>query len=381
MSQPPSPAPVRRWLAGPLPDDVARSLDRLARTDDVCHVAVLPDVHLSGDVCTGTAVATRRLLYPQAVGQDIGCGMAAVATDATADLLADEQAAGRLLAGLYRTVPAIRHGRRSLRAALPEPLADLPLSHPALEKLKARDARVEFATLGRGNHFLEFQADDAGRLWLMLHSGSRAAGQAVTEHHLRQTRPMNTGLLALETDSNAGRSYLSDMEWACRFADQSRRAMAEAVAGLLAELFGVAVDWDTCRTCNHNHVRQETHFGADLWVHRKGAIPAGDSEPGIIPGSMGTASFHVTGRGHADALGSSSHGAGRALSRAEAFRAIPEAELRRQLRHVWFDHRLAGKLRDEAPSAYKDVHAVMRAQRDLTRIDRRLHPLLSYKGA
>jgi tRNA-splicing ligase RtcB len=214
----------------------------------------------------------------------------------------------------------------------------------------------------------------------MVHSGLRAMGQAITAHHLRLAERANTGLLFLDADSPGGQAYLRDAGWACRYAEASRRAMMDGVAVLLAELFGVTADAESVIHCNHNHVRREMHYGAECWVHRKGAVSAREGEPGIIPGSMGTASFHVTGRGHADALCSSSHGAGRRLSRSEARQAIGADDLERQLRDVWFDHRLADRLRDEAPAAYKDIHAVMRAQRDLTRIVRRLRPLLNYKG-
>lgn len=371
---------ARHWLAEPLPPDVASALDRLARTEDVRRVAVMPDVHLSRDVCTGTVLATGHRLFPQAVGSDVGCGMAALRFDAPADLL-DEGRAARLLAGLYRVVPAMRHPRATLREQLPGPLAQAALSHPSLEKLKHRDGRVQFATLGRGNHFLEFQADEGGALWVTVHSGSRALGQTLNTHHLRQARPANTGLLYLDAASEAGRAYFQDVEWACRYAEASRRAMLDAVAALMDDLYGVAADPGSVLHCHHNHLRRETHFGEELWVHRKGAVSARDGEPAIIPGSMGAASFHVTGRGHAEALCSSSHGAGRRLSRTEARAAISTRELERQLREVWFDHRQADRLRDEAPGAYKDIHAVMRAQRDLTRIVRRLQPVLSYKGA
>lgn len=380
MKQSPTPAIVHCWLADPLPGDVARSIERLVQTEDVRVVAVMPDVHLSGDVCTGTVVAAKSRIYPAAVGTDIGCGMAAVRFVCDAGILADDQSAGRLLAGLYRTIPAIRHPRATLRQRLPEVLLDLSLSAPQLEKLKGRDARVEFATLGRGNHFIEFQADEAGQLWLMLHSGSRAMGQAVTNYHLRQANVSNTGLAFLEAETDAGRAYLADLAWAYGYAAESRRAMVEAVCAVMAELFGVAPERDSLVSCNHNHVRLETHFGEEFWVHRKGAISASEGEAGIVPGSMGTASFHVLGRGHAEALRSSSHGAGRVMSRAEAFKSIRADDLRRQMKHVWYDHRLESKLRDEAPAAYKDIHAVMRAQRELTRIVRRLRPILSYKG-
>lgn len=376
-----SPATRRQWPAGPLPKDVAISLDRLAQAADVRHVAVMPDVHLSHEVCTGVVVATQHLLYPHAVGSDIGCGMAALRFRGRAEALADEHSAARLLAGLYRSVPTIRHSRRTGKEKLPESLSDCPLSAPSLEKLTARDGRVEFATLGRGNHFLEFQADDDGFLWLMLHSGSRALGQAISEHHVGRATAKDGELPCLDADSAAGRAYLADVEWACRYADESRREIVRAASAVVSEKLGLEADAESLICCNHNHVRRECHFGTEVWVHRKGAISASAGEPGIIPGSMGTQSFHVCGRGHEPALESSSHGAGRLLSGSQAFRTIRRAEFDRQLRDVWFDRRLADKLRDEAPSAYKNIRTVMRAQRDLTCIVRRLRPVLCYKGA
>lgn len=374
---------VRQWLVEPLPADVARSIERLAAAPDVRHVAVMPDVHLSGEVCVGVAMATERLIYPAAVGSDIGCGMAAIRFDASADLLADEAAAARVLAGLYARVPSLKQRPGTAPAALPEKLEPSALSSPKLEKHKSRDGRWQFGTLGRGNHFIELQADQDAALWLMIHSGSRAMGQAITAHHLAAAAApagKSLKLVALDADSPAGQAYLADVAWAVEYAMQNRLAMIDAVAGLLQSLFGVTSMPESLIHSNHNHVRRETHFGRELWVHRKGALSAASDEAGVIPGSMGTASFHVVGRGCTEALGSSSHGAGRALSRTEASRAIGARQLERELRGVWFDNRQTQRLRDEAPSAYKDIHAVMRAQRDLTCITRELRPLLSYKG-
>ena len=149
---------------------------------------------------------------------------------------------------------------------------------------------------------------------------------------------------------------------------------------MLAELFGIRLAEDSLIHANHNHIRREVHGGVEIWVHRKGALSAQPGEPGIIPGSMGTASFHTVGRGLPAALCSSSHGAGRALSRSAAIQAIGERQLLREMQGVWFDQRKADKLRDEAPSAYKDIFAIMRAQRELTQIVRQVQPVLSYKG-
>jgi tRNA-splicing ligase RtcB len=274
----------------------------------------------------------------------------------------------------------MRHGRETLRDSLPDALEQVPLSDSRLDKIKHRDGRVQFGTLGRGNHFLEFQKDQDGALWLMVHSGSRGIGQAISQHHLGKAASASNGLHYFDAESEAGMAYLADHRWACCYAEMSRRAMLEAVAALVEQLFAVPADWSSTVHCNHNHVRRETHFGNELWVHRKGAVSAHIDEPGIIPGSMGTASFHVEGRGLEDSLCSSSHGAGRRMSRGQAFKAITMGDLVRQMKGIWFDHRWADRLRDEAPLAYKDIHAVMRAQHDLTRIVRQLWPVLNYKG-
>jgi len=234
--------------------------------------------------------------------------------------------------------------------------------------------------LGRGNHFVEFQGDSEGSVWLMIHSGSRAMGQAITAHHLAGSIPTSGRLRSLAADSPAGKAYLNDMSWAVSYAEQNRLAMLHAVADVLDEMFGAALQSETLIHGNHNHVRREVHAGNSFWVHRKGALSAMAEELGVIPGSMGSSSFHVAGRGNEASLCSSSHGAGRALSRGDAARSISARQLRREMQGIWFDQRQIDRLRDEAPSAYKDIRAVMRAQRDLTRIVRELHPVLSYKA-
>lgn len=379
MSEHPSPAAVRRqWLCEPLPDDAAALLDKLARSDDVVRMAVMPDVHLANEICVGTVIATTRLIYINAVGGDIGCGMTAVAFDCGADVLNHETAAARMLDGLYRDVPA---NRRHVALPWPEQLNQAAPADPALATVAQREGRVQLGTLGGGNHFLEFQEADDGRLWVMVHSGSRAMGQAIRGAYLRHTMITATGFRALDADSPAGAAYLAAAAWAVEYASANRRAMADAVVALLGKLFAVRVLDGSFMNCAHNYVRREEHFGRALWVHRKGAMSAAEGEAGIIPGSMGTRSFHVEGRGCDEALRSSSHGAGRAMSRHKARAAVSARLLHQQMRGVWFDHRLANNLREEAPKAYKDVSAVLRAQKELTRIQRTLRPILCYKGA
>ncbi len=373
-------AAVRTWLIEPLSPEVRRAIERLARAPDVCRIAVMPDVHLAGGVCVGNVLATNRLVYPQAVGADIGCGMAAVAFHAEAAVVGAETVARSILGELRGAVPLMRHSSLAASPSMPESLNESPLSHPVLDARAEREGRVEFGTLGRGNHFLEFQADDEGRLWLMVHSGSRVMGQYITEWHARNATKSGGGLFCLDSEEQTGREYLSDVTWARRYGDRSRRWIIQATTELLSRLLGVAADWDSLITCDHNHVQREDHGGQVLWVHRKGANEAAEGQPGIIPGSMGTWSVHAVGRGGPEALRSSSHGAGRRLSRHEARRQISSRRLSRELEGVWFDERAAAGFREEAPSAYKDIEAVLRTQRDLVRVVRRLRPVLVYKG-
>ena len=363
----------------PMEDAAATAIERVRRAEDVAYVAVLPDVHAAGDACVGTATATRRLVYPSAVGGDIGCGLLAVAFDSPADLLRDPARAGTMLRALGDRIPAQRRHRRNVMP-MPPALRAGDLSHPPLAAAVRDEAALQLGTLGGGNHFVELQADDDDRLWLMIHSGSRAAGQAVKAHHLARATIRSAGMMGLDTATDDGRAYLYDQEWARAYADANRRVMAERVVGAVAELFGVRAVESSAIACDHNHVRAELHFGQTLLVHRKGAMPADDGLAGVVPGSMGTLSYHVEGRGVADSLRSGAHGAGRLLSRGACRERFTRADVRRQMGGVWFDPRMTDALREESPKGYKDVRSVMRAQADLLKVVRTLRPVLVYKG-
>jgi tRNA-splicing ligase RtcB len=371
-------AAMHTWLIEPLEPAVAEAIARLRRAPDVQHIAVLPDVHLASDVCIGIAIGTSHLLYPQAVGGDIGCGILALAFDAIGEQLADPSVAGSVLAGIGRAVPNLRRNRSAV-LKMPQELIDSPLSHASLASVLRDDGVLQFGTLGSGNHFIELQADDENRLWLMIHSGSRAMGQAIREHHMAKAEPSGSGLKSLDARDERGLTYLADLNWARRYADANRRAMAQQVAHVLGEVLAIEPRWETAITTDHNHLISETHHGRPLWVHRKGAMAAGAGVAGVLPGSMGTTSFHVVGRGCTESLCSSAHGAGRALSRIASRRAISRHDLYRQMRGVWYDPRMANSLREEAPSAYEDIRAVLRAQHELVTITRTLRPLLNYK--
>jgi tRNA-splicing ligase RtcB len=358
---------------------VRRALDRARRADDVVRLAVMPDVHLATDVCVGTAMATRRLVYPAAVGGDIGCGMLAVRFDAPADVLADPARAGAVLRAIGERAPS-RRRHRAATLPLPQDCAVSDLSHPALTSDAKDEGTLQFGTLGGGNHFIELQADADARLWLMIHSGSRAMGQAIRSHHLARSTMRSGAMPVLDTAIDTGQAYLHDQEWARRYARGNRLAMAEQVFAALRDVADVRPIDSTLIECDHNHVRCESHFGQTLLVHRKGAMPADENLPGVIPGSMGTTSVHVVGRGVEESLRSSAHGAGRQMSRHAARERFNRAELRHQMSGVWYDPRLAKAMCEESPKAYKDLRTVLRAQADLVEVVRTLRPLLVYKG-
>lgn len=368
--------PLHTWLINPLHGDVRDAIGRLRRAPDVQHIAVMPDVHLAADVCIGVAMGTTHLIYPQAVGGDIGCGILAVPFDSTADCIADP---ARLLAGFPHAVPARRWNRKSA-PDLPDELADATLSCPQLQKAWRHQAALEFGTLGSGNHFAELQADGDNRLWLMVHTGSRAIGPAIRDYHLGQAEAIGSGLRALDANSSKGRDYLHDVTVARSYAAANRRRIALNIGTLIVSTLNVTLQWELAITSDHNHVESEIHSGRSLWVHRKGAMTAAEGEWGALPGSMGAASFHVRGRGCPEALRSSAHGAGRLMTRTAARQKVSARELQRQMTGIWYDYRLVDQLRDEAPSAYKDIRAVARAQRELVKIARVLRPLLNYKG-
>lgn len=370
---------VRTWLTEPVGPEVRRAVERIATADDVQQVAIMPDVHLAGDVCIGSVIATTRLIYPAAVGGDIGCGIAAAAFDLPADALRSESRAKALFNRLRELVPPIRRNRDAL-SQMNSDLCSAPLTDERLESIRRKEGLLQFGTLGRGNHFLEFQSDDDGRLWLMVHSGSRAMGQAIRDFHIERATESSRGMKFLDSESPQGAAYHSDAAWARRYASGNRRAMVELAAAAIRDLANGSLDESTYFDCDHNHVERESHGGEPVWVHRKGANSAAAGERGIIPGSMGTQSFHVLGRGNPDSLWSSSHGAGRAMSREEARRKISPSDLRAQLGETIFIEEDVPALCEEAPEAYKDISDVMRAQKDLIKRVRRLIPVLSYKG-
>jgi len=334
----------------------------------------MPDVHLAKEVCVGIVLATQDLIYPAAIGGDIGCGVSAMPFNVSA-----ERVTADLLAPLQRLIP-IRTRDATVAVELPQSLQEKKLSSSSIERLKCRDGTLSFGTIGRGNHFFELSEDAFGRLWALVHSGSRGMGPAIQGHHRRIAQRRSHGFDCIEADSEQGQAYLSDLSWARRYASESRRLIITAAAAILEQTLGAEPLEEEWIDCDHNHVQHEEHSGRMLWIHRKGSLEARDGQAAVIPGSMGTPTYLVEGRGCEAALRSSSHGAGRALSRTAARQSIAPRLLLEEAQDVVFDRRKASGLVEEAPSAYKSIDAVMRAQRRLTRIRGVLHPVLNHKG-
>lgn len=380
-----APCPMHCWLPGPLPPAVEAALTRLRRGPDTAQIAVMPDVHLARDVCVGVVLATRARLYPAAIGGDIGCGMGALRVPGAGHAV-DPPAADAIRRGLRRLVPVMHHPDDG--PDWPAELDPRGLSAPPLRRQARRSGRRLLGTLGRGNHFLELQraGDD---LWITAHSGSRALGPLIRDHHLRGAPIDACGLGWRAADSDAGRALLADVGWARAFARANRQRLLAAAAAVVGQVLGVEADPQSHIDRDHNHVERADFGDGPLWVHRKGAMQLGaapgvTSAVGIIPGSMGHPTYHVVARPGPEAqraLGSCSHGAGRSMSRTEARRRISVHRLVQRMGPVHFDRDRAAALVEESPDAYKDISAVMRAQAPLVRVLRRLEPVLSYKGA
>jgi tRNA-splicing ligase RtcB len=389
--------PVRKVLNSRVPikvwtDDVeASAAEQLKRTGALPfvfkHVAAMPDTHWGLGATVGSVVATKGAVCPATVGVDIGCGMAAVKTSLPASTL--EGKLSRLRASIERGVPVGFNQRKephprgaALLAAAVE--SDLPGVASDSERKKAAH---QCGTLGGGNHFIEICLDqDDGRVWVLLHSGSRNIGKVTAERHISKAKGImkrlavslpDPDLAYFATGTREFDDYVRDLKWCQDFARTNREIMVEEVLKDLRHEIG-AFETEPPVNCHHNYVAWERHFGEDVTVTRKGAIRAGRGELGIIPGSMGTGSFIVRGLGNPESFESAPHGAGRRMSRGEARRRFTREDLERQTEGV--ECRKDADVIDEIPMAYKDIDAVMEAQRDLVDVVHTLKQVVCVKG-
>jgi len=375
--------------------DAVRQLEQLAQLPFLHHhVAAMPDVHLGIGATVGAVIATRGAIVPAAVGVDIGCGMNAVRLSLTAADLPDNLR--RVRSAIEAAVPvgfdrhdAVSADQRALRELEPG-LRRILDSQPALEKRlkKPRETwTLQLGTLGGGNHFIELCLDEAARVWVMLHSGSRGIGNAIGTHFIelarrdlerQEQRLPNRDLAYFEEGARHYHEYVEAVHWAQDYAWRNRQEIMRLVLeALRQELppFGVT---DEAINCHHNYVAMEEHFGERVHVTRKGAIRAGEGELGIIPGSMGAKSFVVRGKGEPESFSSCAHGAGRRMSRAQAKKRFGRADLESQTSGV--ECRKDSGVLDEIPAAYKDIDTVMANQSDLVEVVHTLKQVVCVKG-
>ncbi|GAA1836173.1 RtcB family protein [Microlunatus capsulatus] len=351
------------------------------------HVALMPDAHLGLGATVGSVIPTLRALMPAAVGVDIGCGMIAVRTQLHADDLA-----GRPLAPLREAVEAavpLSAGQQNerLTASAQARVAELEAVEGVDPDARHRAWRQQLGTLGSGNHFIEVSLDEQDRVWLFLHSGSRGVGNQMAQHHIRVAvaamerwwvRLPDRDLAYLVEGTPEFDAYVADLHWAQRYALLNREEMMDRVVGCLEVFVGTPVQEQERINCHHNFTVQERHFGKTVWVSRKGAIEAREGQPGLIPGSMGTASYVVEGLGDPVALCSAPHGAGRAYSRTAARKAFTREQLRAAMTGIEF--RDSAAFLDEIPAAYKDIDQVMADAAALVRVRHTLRQIVNVKG-
>ncbi|MFV0679852.1 RtcB family protein [Ottowia sp.] len=395
----PGGVPLKMWTRGvPVDEGAVNQLSNAARLPIVFkHVAAMPDVHVGIGATVGSVIPTRRAIIPAAVGVDIGCGMMAAKTTLRAQDLPDNLEP--LRAAIERAVP---HGRKpgardpgawgqipdavdTAWAALEPEFTALCSDYPKLTKTNNRS---HLGTLGTGNHFIEVCLDEAGAVWFMLHSGSRGVGNAIgsmfielaKQDALRHNANLpDRDLAYFEEGARYFGDYVRAVGWAQRFAATNRELMMQrvidAVRTVIAKPFESHVE---AVNCHHNYVQQETHFGEQVYVTRKGAVSAKAGQLGIIPGSMGARSYIVRGKGHPDSFHSCSHGAGRVYSRTEAKRRFTLEQHRAATKGV--ECRKDDGVIDETPAAYKDIDAVMAAQRELVDVVHTLKQVVCVKG-
>ena len=395
---------VKMWTQGvPVEEEAKVQLANTAKMPFIYkHMAAMPDVHLGKGSTIGSVIPTLGAIIPAAVGVDIGCGMMAAKTTLTANDLPDN------LAGVRSAIEkAIPHGMspktRSYRGRdegswhTPPQAVDtawLQLKDEFDEicrktpQLRNTNNYRHLGTLGSGNHFVEVCLDEANFVWFMLHSGSRGVGNAIGSYFIELAKKdmrkhfinlPDNDLAYLVEGTEHFDDYVQAVGWAQKFARLNREVMMQnliaAVRTVIHKPFETHVE---AVNCHHNYVQRERHFGEDVLVTRKGAVSAREGELGIIPGSMGARSFIVRGKGNPDSFHSCSHGAGRTMSRTEAKRRFTVDDHVAATRGV--ECRKDANVIDEIPMAYKDIDAVMHAQRDLVEVVHTLKQVVCVKG-
>ncbi|GAB2710813.1 tRNA-splicing ligase RtcB [Microbacterium marinum] len=354
------------------------------------HLALMPDAHLGKGATVGSVIPTLGAIMPAAVGVDIGCGMIAVRTQFTKSQLVERDLVA-LREQIERAVPlsAGRDNRKIVATAEPRiaELEELAAKNEFDPASHAGHWRNQLGSLGSGNHFIEISVDETDAVWMFLHSGSRGVGNKIATHHIAIAQRLakqwwidlpDRDLAYLVEGTAEFRDYIRQLRWAQHFALLNREEMMDRVSCQLSEVMGEDVIEHERINCHHNFTESEQHFGKQVWVSRKGAIQADAGRPGLIPGSMGTASYVVSGLGNPLSLNSSPHGAGREYSRSAARRTFTHDQLREAM--VGIEFRDTDAFIDEIPQAYKPIDRVMADAADLVEIRHTLRQLVNVKG-
>jgi tRNA-splicing ligase RtcB (3'-phosphate/5'-hydroxy nucleic acid ligase) len=379
--------PIKMWLSDIEEGALQQALNIANLPFAFHHVALMPDCHQGFGMPIGGVLALDSVIIPNAVGVDIGCGMCAVQTTVT-DISVPELK--EIMNEIRGQVPlGFKHHSKAQDEKL-MPSNDDPNELPVVSR-EYNSATFQLGTLGGGNHFIEIQRSQEGQVWIMIHSGSRNIGKQVADHYNRLATKLNeegkspvprsAQLAYLPVDSAEGKMYLREMQYCVDFAFANRKHMMERILDIFASKFKRSFNAFPMINIAHNYAAKESHFGRELFVHRKGATLADKNTTGIIPGSQGTQSYIVKGKGNPESFNSCSHGAGRVMGRKQAQRTLDLKEEIRKLEKKGIVHAVRTvKDLDEASGAYKDINIVMKNQEDLVDILVELTPLAVVKG-
>ncbi|BHH83978.1 RNA-splicing ligase RtcB [Desulforhopalus sp. 52FAK] len=332
----------------------------------------MPDAHTGYVLPIGAVIATDGVVIPAWVGYDIGCGMCALPTSFDPSRVTSKSRS--IFKEIYQAIPV---GFNVNKHPVDTSLNPDKLTNRGLKVFKKRKEFRALGSLGSGNHFIEIGKDEKCRTWIIIHSGSRGVGHGIASEYMRlasDSTKAKEGHFGLRIDSDKGKAYINDMNWALEFALANRREMMKRVIRVIAEHCEGDANWDLLINRTHNHVEKRE----DLWIHRKGATHAEDKMMGVIPGNMRDGSFIVQGKGNPHSLYSSSHGAGRVLGRKQAKRQLNTNEFKAAMQGI--TAKVGGSTLDESPMAYKDIFDVMYLQTDLIDVIHHIRPIINVKA-